>query len=56
MTLLHLNKRRLVTIVQQNELKFCESSCLFYLNFNFDFCVSKIMHLLVRNLLCKPNN
>ena len=24
---------------------FCESSCLFYLNFNFDFYVSKIMHL-----------
>ena len=24
---------------------FCESSCLFYLSFNFDFCVSKIMHL-----------
>ena len=23
----------------------CESSCLFYLSFNFDFCVSKIMHL-----------
>ena len=22
-----------------------ESSCLFYLSFNFDFCVSKIMHL-----------
>ena len=24
---------------------FCESSCLFYLTFNFDFYVSKIMHL-----------
>ena len=24
---------------------FCESSYLFYLSFNFDFCVSKIMHL-----------
>ena len=24
---------------------FCESSCLFYLSFNFDFCVSEIMHL-----------
>ena len=24
---------------------FCESPCLFYLSFNFDFCVSKIMHL-----------
>ena len=24
---------------------FCESSCLFYLRFNFDFNVSKIMHL-----------
>ena len=24
---------------------FCESSCLFDLSFNFDFCVSKIMHL-----------
>ena len=24
---------------------FCESSCLFYLSFKFDFCVSKIMHL-----------
>ena len=24
---------------------FCESSYLFYLRFNFDFCVSKIMHL-----------
>ena len=23
----------------------CESSCLFYLSFNFDFYVSKIMHL-----------
>ena len=24
---------------------FCKSSCLFYLSFNFDFYVSKIMHL-----------
>ena len=24
---------------------FCESSCLFYLSFNFDFYFSKIMHL-----------
>ena len=24
---------------------FCESSCLFYLSFNFDFYVSKIMNL-----------
>ena len=24
---------------------FCESSCLFYLRFSFDFYVSKIMHL-----------
>ena len=24
---------------------FCEPSCLFYLSFNFDFYVSKIMHL-----------
>ena len=24
---------------------FCESLCLFYLSFNFDFYVSKIMHL-----------
>ena len=24
---------------------FCESSCLFYLSFHFDFYVSKIMHL-----------
>ena len=24
---------------------YCESSCLFYLSFNFDFYVSKIMHL-----------
>ena len=26
-------------------LHFCESSCLFYLRFHFDFYVSKIMHL-----------
>ena len=32
------------------------SVCLFYLNFNFDFYVSKIMHLCVRNLPRKPNN
>ena len=24
---------------------FCESSCLFYLSFDFDVCVSKLMHL-----------
>ena len=24
---------------------FCESSCLFYLIFKFNFCVSQIMHL-----------
>ena len=24
---------------------FCESSCLFYHSFKFDFCVSKIMHV-----------
>ena len=24
---------------------FCESSCLLYLSFSFDFCVSNIMHL-----------
>ena len=28
----------------------------FYLSFNFDFYVSKIMHLWVRNLPRKPNN
>ena len=35
---------------------FCESSCLFYLRFNFDFYVSKIIHLGTRNLPRKPNN
>ena len=35
---------------------FCEPSCLFYLSFNFDLYVSKIMHLWVRNLPHKPNN
>ena len=35
---------------------FSESSCLFYLRFNFDFYVSKIMHLLASNLPRKPNN
>ena len=35
---------------------FCESLYLFYLSFNFDFYVSKIMHLWVRNLPRKPNN
>ena len=35
---------------------FCKSSCLFYLTFNFDFYVFKIMHLLARNLPRKPNN
>ena len=29
---------------------FCESSCLFYLSFNFDFYVSKIIHLWVGSL------
>ena len=29
---------------------FCKSSCLFCLRFNFDFYVSKIMHLGARNL------
>ena len=33
---------------------FCESSCLFYLRFNFDFYVSKIMHLRARNHPRKP--
>ena len=28
---------------------FCESSCLFYLRFNFDIYGSKIMHLWARN-------
>ena len=27
-----------------NSCYFCESSCLFYLIFNFDFYVSRIMH------------
>ena len=35
---------------------FCESSCLFSLSFDFDFYVSKIMHLWVRILPRKPNN
>ena len=35
---------------------FSESSCLFYLRFNFDFYVSKIIHLGARNLPRKPNN
>ena len=35
---------------------FCESSCLFHLSFNCDFCVSKMMHLFAMNLLRKPNN
>ena len=29
---------------------FCKPSCLFCLRFNFDFYVSKIMHLRARNL------
>ena len=29
----------------QKTCYFCEPSCLFYLSFNFDFYVSKIMHL-----------
>ena len=35
---------------------FCESSCLFYLSFNSDFYVSKIMHLWAGNFPRKPNN
>ena len=35
---------------------FYESSCLFYLSFNSDFYVSKIMLLLARNLPRNPNN
>ena len=35
---------------------FCESSRLFYLSFNSEFYVSKIMHLWARNLPRKPNN
>ena len=33
---------------------FCESSCLFYLSFNSEFYVSKIMHLGASNLPRKP--
>ena len=33
---------------------FCGSSCLFYLSFNFDFCVSKIMRLWVGSLPRRP--
>ena len=29
---------------------------MFYLRFDFDFCVSQIMHLWARNLPRKPNN
>ena len=35
---------------------FCESSYFFYLSFNFDFFVSKIMHLIARTLSRKLNN
>ena len=35
---------------------FCESWCLFYLSFNSNFYVSKIIHLWARNLPRKPNN
>ena len=35
---------------------FFASAGLFYLSFNSDFYVSKIMHLGARNLPCKPNN
>ena len=35
---------------------FYESSCLFSLSFNSEFYVSKIMHLLAKNLPRKPNN
>ena len=33
---------------------FCELSCLFYLSFNFDFYVFKIMHMWARNLPREP--
>ena len=33
---------------------FCESSCFFYLSFNIDFYVSKIIHTCARNLPRKP--
>ena len=42
-------------IIGENDFPY-NSSCLFYLSFHFDFCVSKIMHLWVRNLPRKPNN
>ena len=32
-------------LLRQNFSYFCESLCLFYLSFNTDFYVSKIMHL-----------
>ena len=32
-------------LLRNSVLLFCESSCLFYLSFNFDFYVSSIMHL-----------
>ena len=34
-----------VYVVSNKAPNFCEPSCLFYLSFNFDFYVSKIMHL-----------
>ena len=45
-----------VNIPKPEQYGFSESSCLFYLRFNFDFYVSKIMHLLARNLPRKTNN
>ena len=48
---LDIYRRRKTTIQQQSfapEFQccyFCESSCLFYLSFDFEFYVSKIMHL-----------
>ena len=33
------------TFQREGSVNFCEPSCLFYLSFNFDFYVSKIMHL-----------
>ena len=48
--LIELNKTCMDAIVKSLSTEFqccyfCESSCLFYLSFNFDFYVSKIMHL-----------
>ena len=35
---------------------FCESSCLFYLSFNFDFYVSGVVRLWVRGLPSRPGS